>query len=466
MLFKADSNNRAITLLAASILIGASLLVYGFVVNLFFFQDDFFLLFESRIHTLADIYNQFRIRADVVYYRPLSMQLWFGFGQLLWGKNPILFHTIALLVHLSNTLLVWKVVHRMTGNLLVGFVTAFFFGTALLHFIALSWIAEFSLILITFVFLLALHYLLSWIQRGKGSLLVATYTLSLIAYLIHELAIVFPFLFLWVLVLYKKTHMRVLAPLLVTAILYTGLRLWVFPQAGDSSYRMSLSFETVKTLAWYGAWSLQIPEEMYRQVDRLIPFTINAQFMKDFPAEMRAMQILTWVLMLSCGIGIFLVGKRRLFLWYLGWFVIGLGPFILLPAHAYPMYATIGAIGLFSGIAYVLVAGFSVLRKKLRALVLALVLATWLFSGLILQRFTYLTHWTMRINGLSETYIRKVAAHEPYIPYGATVRLPSEKSLRLALMDEYGLKVLVRDDLQTAYTDEETRGVINVYTIQ
>lgn len=466
MLFKTDSNNRSITVLGISILIAASLIMYGFVVNLFFFQDDFFLLLESRIHTLADIYNQFRIRADVVYYRPLSMQLWFGFGQLLWGKNPILFHTIALLVHLSNTLLVWKVVHRMSSNYLIGFVSAFFFGTALLHFISLSWIAEFSLLLITFVFLLSFNLFLDWIQRGTRLLLVATYTLSLIAYLIHELAIVFPFLFLWVLVLYKKTRIRVLAPLLVAALLYSAVRLWIFPRGGESSYQMSVSVENIKTLLWYGAWTLQIPEEMYRQVDRLIPFTINAQFMKDFPAEMLAMKILTLVLILSFGIGMILAKMWRMFLWYLGWFVIGLGPFLVLPAHAYPMYAPIAAIGLFCGIASVLVMGFSRFRRRTQAILLTTVLATWLLSGLVLKRFTYLTHWTMKINGLSQEYIRKVTAHEQYMPYGATVRLPNEKSLRFALMGDYGLKVFVRDDLRTAYTDEETRGVTNVYTVQ
>ncbi len=459
--------NRFIILAAYGVLALAVLGVWGFVVGVYFFQDDFFLLATNRVASFTDLVHHFRIRPDVVYYRPLSMQLWYGLGQLVWGKQPELFHTIVLLLHLVNTFLVWRVIRLITGNRYTGFVAALLYGTALLHFIALVWIAEFSLVAITTIFLAMLLFWIRWINTGNRAYLVHTYLLFGLGLLTHELATVLPLLLGWIATMFfkvKPVRLRALALPTVLSVVYILVRLFVFHQERESSYQMQLGLDNVKILFWYTAWSLNIPEEMVRQVDSLVPFVVNAQFQKDFATEMIAMRVLAGVLSGVLLFGIFTKVSLRTLVGFLGWFVIGLGPFLVLPGHAYPMYATVGSIGLFGALGSLAVAS----RKagKPRVVVLSTVLlATWIVAGALLLRFTYLTHWTIKVAGLAEEYIRRVSSISSILPSGAVIKFPDEKSLRFALMGDHGVKVMVREDLKVAYSEKEIQNKESVYTV-
>ncbi len=88
-------------------------------------------------------------------YHPLTMlslALDYRFSNL----NPFGFHLTNLLLHISNTILVYFVVRALTGRLDIAVATGLLFGVHTIHVESVAWVSERKDVLYTFFYLLAM----------------------------------------------------------------------------------------------------------------------------------------------------------------------------------------------------------------------------------------------------------------------------------------------------------------------
>src|SRR3989338_10640602 len=78
------------------LIFGLSLFLFYPSLNYYFFQDDWFVL--NWVKT-GDFLSFFKFRVDTIYWRPLSMQLFFWIGKSIFGLNPIGYHLISFTIH-------------------------------------------------------------------------------------------------------------------------------------------------------------------------------------------------------------------------------------------------------------------------------------------------------------------------------------------------------------------------------
>src|SRR3989344_2589586 len=69
-----------------------SLIIFHKSLSVFFFQDDFFLISLSRANSLKDFMTFFVPRNDVIYFRPISLQMFYFFMFKLFGMKLIYYH--------------------------------------------------------------------------------------------------------------------------------------------------------------------------------------------------------------------------------------------------------------------------------------------------------------------------------------------------------------------------------------
>ena len=104
---------------------------------------------------------------EVAYWHPLT---WIShlidgsiYGQKAWGH-----HLTSLLIHITNTLLVFVVLRKMTGAVWRSWVVAALFGLHPLHVESVAWVAERKDVLSTFFWLLALWSYAQWVGQSAA----------------------------------------------------------------------------------------------------------------------------------------------------------------------------------------------------------------------------------------------------------------------------------------------------------
>src|SRR3989338_8332919 len=70
--------------------------------SLFFHQDDFIHMQVSQ--NLSQVINAFNIfsKGDFPFYRPIPTQIYFYIGKLVFGLNPLGYHTVNFLIFSAN----------------------------------------------------------------------------------------------------------------------------------------------------------------------------------------------------------------------------------------------------------------------------------------------------------------------------------------------------------------------------
>lgn len=114
----------------------------------------------------------------------------------LFGLNPGAHHAMNLLLHTTNTILLYSFLTRLTGTLWRSTVIAAVFALHPLHVESVAWLAERKDLLCAFFFFLTLHAYLNYVRQPRWaySLLVTIcFTLSLMA---KPMSVTLPFVLL------------------------------------------------------------------------------------------------------------------------------------------------------------------------------------------------------------------------------------------------------------------------------
>jgi len=87
----------------------------------------------------------------------------------LWGLNPVPYHAENVLWHILNTILVYFLILKLTGNIRISFITAALFAWHPMHVESVAWISERKDVLYAFFLLLCLHGHIQYVNARKIS---------------------------------------------------------------------------------------------------------------------------------------------------------------------------------------------------------------------------------------------------------------------------------------------------------
>lgn len=410
----------------------------------FFFQDDFLHLKTSLIQDFSGFLSFFRVPEDAIFYRPLSLQIYFFTTRSLFGLNPLAFRFISFLFFLLSVFLLKRLIKKITGDDLLSFAVAFLFGISSIHFISLFWICEFSVILGVFFLLLSFFY-----YPKRRALF-----FFILGFLSHELVMILPFLLTFYELVFKKNSFKNLVPFFVLSFFYFIARFLIFPIPLEGTYKLTFGKKNLSALAWYFLWSFNLPEELkYQSV--LSKLQIRIEFIRNFLNN-----FIIWsagfLLILLFLIVLPLMRKKIYFnkktketlSFGFAWFLIGVFPLIFAPFHQYPMYGSFALPGLYLAL---MTWFFASLKKEIDKIILALLLTYFLLLSLTTVRFTEKTHWTVQEARKAKKMLEKVSAVS-----GKTVFiLPRDPQLKAALNDQDAFQVFYQDEVRVFYGEEK-----------
>lgn len=343
----------------------------------YFVQDDFLLLKLSQISRPADFLAFFVPFAQNVWYRPLSTEVFFFFGRTLFGLSPLPWHIVVLLTHVATAYLLMKVTENITQNKNITRLTAVIYTFHQLHTVSLSWLATYSFILGPLWLILTLYF---YIKRKPTLSFLAAFA----GVLTTEVLIIIPL----VLALYQRTiERRIRLTLLIPSGVMSAIVLWlrflVFPaQQTSELYQIAVNGSSVGVLKFY--------------LLRLLGFPLAIDAMPGLTKIIAYVLGVLFVLVILLDSYLTIKARAKLspvLTFFIGTFILGLMPFLLLPAHVAPYYLSFALLGAAPLFAYAMLSGSNSLsNKKIK----------WYFIGtmlvyLVLQyvgtTWTYNSHW-------------------------------------------------------------------------
>lgn len=457
--------NRKLLKILIILSLVVSIFLSGFVYKdaffAYFFQDDWFTLRIGNAKNIADFFSFFIPRSDVIYYRPLGMQIPFFLVQTFFGINPAAFHLLAFVTHAANIILVFLLFYLLRKDLFIGLLGAFMYGVSSVHYIPAFWSATYAFVLgPTFFFLSFILFLLSG-QRKKNIYRVSSLISFIVGLLVNEMVAVLILILLSYQLFIKKFAWKKLIPYFYALIAILLLRFIIFIPPVDGSYQIGLGRQILNNFRGYLLWSFNWPEEMKAQFVNF--WQINPIFIREFSGYF-------WIFIISFFVNIFLMfiiplslgilQKKlnfiNLFIFSTVWFVAGLLPVLFFTKHSFSYYLPISLVGLLflSSVLFRYLLGKIYIRNKILALIILLTFVTnWTISSAVTLDFNSKIHWAPRRAGISKTLIDKAKKLYPPAELKSDyiyVRPSSENKLSLNNQDAFKV-IYNNDNLITIY---------------
>ncbi len=231
------------TMIIVSILL-LTLVAFGAFLNNFFVADDFVWLHWAATALPSDLPKYF-IQSGDFFYRPLDKVIVY-FLYAVFSFQPQGYHLFTLLLHFLTATGVYFLAKKLSGNKLVGTLTALLFILHPAHSENIFWFSTLSDDLSS---LAIIYMMLTFIAfREKKSVLayVLAIVLSAIAFASYEITVVIPFILiaLDIFILKPKKNLNTYLtylPFVLLFILYFVIRLvsHSFFGGGDYSYHLS-----------------------------------------------------------------------------------------------------------------------------------------------------------------------------------------------------------------------------------
>ncbi len=354
--------------------------------TIYFAQDDFWLFLVSQANSLSEFFNLFLPSSEVVWYRPLSQQLFFFTGRILFGWNPFPFHILVISIHLITGLWLFRLLKKLNQSQEVAIVATFIYLLNQIHTVPLSWLAANHFVVGPLFVVLSLYFFLK--EKPMFS-----FASTILGVMTNEVALFMP-LFLFPLSFYirsdtrKKSRFFILLPFILLSFFIVWIRQVAYPtEINDTLYRLEVS-GSLSALKFYLLRILGVPL-----------FFANLPF---FTKIITSALFAVWIGGLLIGLKVFREIRKQQFsmLIFFTLFLGGLVPFIILPEHLSPYYlsfALVGAAPLFTKLLNAL--------KKFGWQSYYLVLGAYLSLQLIGTYSTYQTHWIFKRAQMAERLI-------------------------------------------------------------
>ncbi len=433
-----------------------SFLLYKNSLQSYFFQDDWFTIKISQADSFPDLLRFFLPRDDVIYYRPLGMQLPFFLSHKLFGLSPLPLHIFLFVIHGFNIYLIFKLTQRLSQRNDVSLLTTFFYGTSSIHFIPYFWSSTVSFPLGLMFIIITFILYLDWQTKRKFYLLYVLLA-EFIALLTNELALTIPLLILIYMKIFSKVSYKIFVIMMILPILYVAIRVTNLPKL-EETYTIILGKSTLYAALTYLLWLFNWPEEIKHQLEN---FRVgNISYFSSFPFQNMILVSVTLALLflLIRFFSIILNQKikdRKLPVFSLGIILLGLVFPLLFPLHIYPYYLLLTLIGfsLFLSLAIIHLLRHSSLPHK--RFYLPLILFSWVISSSITINFQTTNHWAYQRSKISQLLIEDILKRFPSINDGQKVYIENA-SYKIMLSDQNAFKVIYNKDIPTIFYGKES----------
>jgi hypothetical protein len=243
----------------AAALIGFTTAAFWRSLRLYFLSDDFILVKLANTSHLA-IRPLFATPGGDGFFRPIG-NISLILTAMFAGVNPMAWHSMALILHIANVLLVFTLATWLCASRLAASFAAALFAIHGTRPETAVWIAgRFDLVATLFVLAGLLFFIRSYEAASTGDLYaLASLVCMVLAILSKESAYIFPLLLVAFLIAKRDLSRRrlgVLIPFFITAVALFAYRWWLFggiggyrdPHTGQSQV-LTLGFSTLKALA-------------------------------------------------------------------------------------------------------------------------------------------------------------------------------------------------------------------------
>ncbi len=427
----------------------------------YFFQDDWFTFSISEAKYLKDFLFFFTPRLDVIYYRPLGMQVYFFVMKSVFGINPIYFRLSTFLIYTFNGLLIYKLLEEFKFSKKVSLFSAIIYTGSVVTYIPFFWSATFPFVLGPTFFLLSF---LSYIKSNNFKLKILSFVFFFYGLLTLEEVVILPgILIIWDILNRKDLAGKIKYWLLfILPILpYVYLRLIAFPVPLEETYTVKISF--LSTIRSYLLWSFNWAEEIVRQF--VAPFILNKDFIRSFSYFINIWLIETLVFILIFFILPFFLklkdtfGRKLLVKLFtkieiigISIYVLGLVPLILFSNHTYPYYLPIPLIGFAIFIAFQTEFLLGKIKNQWKGnLIIISLILLWLFASRSTIKFNELTHWAPRRAILAKNAVTIYKQNEYLNP---TVFI-KDLNYKYATRNGEALKIIYGDEVRIINTVKE-----------
>lgn len=429
----------------------------------YFFQDDWFSFSISQATTVIDFLKFFIPRSDVIYFRPLGMQVPFFLVWKLFGINPLPFKILTLMVHFLNGYLVYQIINILVKNLRLALFATFLYLTSATHQMVFYWAATFSFILApTFYFASFLFFLT---EKSRKS-----FVFFCLGLLINELVITLPAIItLWLILQSKTKLIKKYWQFWFLSGAYIFVRLFISPLPKTTQYSFIQDIrQPLATLRNFMMWALNWPEEIQAQFNKWN--ALNPLFLTEFAPFIKTFTILTTsfiiFFLLIPMILIILKPKKttspnyKIILFGIGWFIVTALPVLALANHAFTYYVAIPLFGLLIVITQLaqVYLGNTRMQKIILACFLIAFSGFWYFSSLENVKLNQLIHWAPQRARRSEFIISQIQKKYPQVKKNTTfiITVDSISEVRWALGEQNALRVVYGDPSLKTYFGHTT----------
>lgn len=434
------------------------LAIYYRNLHYYFFQDDWFILNNVQIKSLPQFLNLFKVGNDVIYYRPIGMQLFFTVGDKLFGLNPFGFHLISLLFHFTNIILFYVLSMKLFKNPKIGLIAAFIYGISAFHFMTISWLSlTWNFIGLTSTLLCLIHFL-NYRKSNKVINYLASIFFLLLALGSTEFALTVPLLLVLLDFLNKnytkKTLVQMaktLSPFLLICVFYVFLRFYLIPIPIKGDYTLTFSTLVIKDYFWYFMWFFNIPE-LLRDHFNATNLQISADFLRVSMPVLPVTIVCSVASILIFAFLLVKIGIKKLYKLIVVtviYFVFGLFPVIFLKNHAYPYYLTMPSVPLILLTSVIAARALEQPRAKRIAIVF---LVLYLSSSYLANSVNRQSHWLVGEQGISRKAVEKARLNLPSPnDKSVIVVMPSSIQIKQALMDQQAFRFVYKLPVTTVY---------------
>lgn len=396
---------RLIKLLIYILVVFVFLIIYGHALGTYFFQDDWFSLRISQAQTLPEMANFFIPRNDLIYYRPLGMQVPFFIFSNLMGFTPIPFKIVTVAFIFGSAYVVHLLIKRISGSKTLSYICLFLYTTSSIHFITISWSATIAFAMAAFFYFLSFYLYVD--HKVKLSFLTL-----LIGLLTNEFLVTICLVItLWDMLEIRKIKIS-LVPFWVVSIFYFILRIKIITVPTSGDYVFAGNFrEVLVNIRHFILWTFNWPDEIQNQFVSF--FKLNPLFVKDF----LPLTLFCIILMLFYIIAVFFsmvfqrsqsAKNKPLVLFGMIWFFLTLFPVLFFSRHSFSYYVQIPIFGILLIFA-VVCKSLLLEHKKQTVLFLYLFSVIWIYSAIITVSVNKDIHWVPRRALLSKRIVTQLS---------------------------------------------------------
>jgi hypothetical protein len=343
----------------------------------FFYQDDIWHFYISKISSLKEFFEFFNPINKFGYqvYRPLSTQVFFFLFQNIFGLNHAIFQFIVILLLGINSFLIYEILKKYTTTIFAFLLSIFYIS----HHQNIGIVYYLSTIQLSFAVLFTLLSI-KQLQEKKNNWQIKILIFYILSIFCQEISLLNSIIFIGILLVEDlknlKIEKKLILALLFATISYLIFRFYFINQQifTNDNYHISLNPKTIiNNLFWYGLWMASIPEYLINFVGSgfkpLPPLFGQYRLESTLSLLILLINLSVFTVLLSK------VKNKKLLIYPLA-FVLSLAPVLVFPWHKYVYHLPIASI-------FILIFCGKIIGRPKKSIVYLILIAALIFSSII-----------------------------------------------------------------------------------